>query len=181
MKYLEDRKDLEIETRLSRLGRAPAEQSGMVNMPVCRGSTIVSDEARKQSDPTGNCGRFGSSLSRARELAVANWRAAIARSCFRRGFLPARICFSAFLSAGDHVLISDGVYTRQDIRGRGTLKPSGHRAILLSNAAFRAFSENHPEYPGHLSGITFVPHVSGGGRVGPNNDDALIAELSKRA
>lgn len=158
MKYLEDRKDLEIETRLSCLGRAPAEHSGMVNMPVCRGSTIVSDEARKQSDPTGNYGRFGSPLSRARELAVCELEGGYRSLLLPSGLSACTHSLLGALSAGDHVLISDGVYTRQDIRGRGTLKPSGHRAILLSNAAFRA-SENHPEYPGHLSGITFVPHV----------------------
>lgn len=109
MKYLEDRKDLEIETRLSRLGRAPAEHSGMVNMPVCRGSTIVSDEARKQSDPTGNYGRFGSPLSRARELAVC-----VLKGGYRSLLLPSGLsaCTHSLLgalSAGDHVLIR--VYT----------------------------------------------------------------------
>lgn len=114
MKYLEDRKDLEIETRLSRLGRAPAEHSGMVNMPVCRGPTIVSEEeyeARKQSDPTGNYGRFGSPLSRARELAVCELEGG-----YRSLLCPSELsaCTHSLLgalSAGDHVLISDGVYT----------------------------------------------------------------------
>lgn len=112
MKYLEDRKDLEIETWLSRLGRAPAEHSGMVNMPVCRGSTIVSEEeyeARKQSDPTGNYGRFGSPLSR--ELAVCELEGGYRSLLFPAGLSACTHSLLGALSAGDHVLISDGVYT----------------------------------------------------------------------
>ncbi|WP_426441083.1 PLP-dependent transferase [Bradyrhizobium genosp. P] len=115
MKYLEDSKDRDIETRLSRLGRASADHSGMVNMPVYRGSTIVSEileeyESRRQSDPTANYGRFGSPLSRALELAVCELEGGYRSLLFPSGGLSA--CTHSLLgvlSAGDHVLISDGV------------------------------------------------------------------------
>lgn len=163
MKYLEDRKDLEIETRLSRLGRAPAEHSGMVNMPVCRGSTIVSEEEYESAKAERSDGQL-----RPLWLAsVPRTRACHLRTGGRLSLAPVSVgalCLHAFASRRSERRRPRpdqrrGLYTRQDIRGRGTLKTSGHRAILLSNAAFRAFSENHPEYPGHLSGITFVPHV----------------------
>lgn len=116
MKYLEDSKDLDIETRLSRLGRAPAEHSGMVNMPVYRGSTIVSEtleeyESRKESDPTSNYGRFGSPLSRALELAVCELEGGYRSILFPSGLSACTHSLLGILSAGDHVLISDGVYT----------------------------------------------------------------------
>lgn len=108
MKYPEDREDLEIETRLSRLGRAPAAHSGMVNMPVYRGSTIVSDEARNQSDPTGQLGRFGSPLSRARELAVCELEGGCRSRLLPSGLSACMHSLLGALSAGNHVLISDG-------------------------------------------------------------------------
>lgn len=111
MKYLEDSKDLDIETRLSRLGRAPAEHSGMVNMPVYRGSTIVSEtleeyESRRQSDPTANYGRFGSPLSRALELAVCELEGGYRSLLFQSGLSACTHSLLGVLRAGDHVLIS---------------------------------------------------------------------------
>ena len=70
------KKSFEIDTRLAHAGRAPAEHGGMVNVPVYRGSTILSDtleewESKKGPDnPMANYGRFGSPLSRSLESAV---------------------------------------------------------------------------------------------------------------
>lgn len=140
MKYREDRKDLEIETRLSRLGRAPAGHSGMVNMPVCRGSTIVSDEARKQSDPTGNYGRFGSPLSRARELAVCELEGGYRSLLLPAGLSACTHSLLGALSAGAHVLISDGVYT--------PVRTSADEVLSSLQATVQYFS---PTLPSELS------------------------------
>src|SRR5690606_1477756 len=63
-------------TRLVHMGRAPSEHAGMVNVPVYRGSTILSEtleewDARKTvENPMASYGRFGTPLTRAFEEAV---------------------------------------------------------------------------------------------------------------
>ena len=106
----------EIDTQLSHLGRAPAEHAGMVNVPVYRGSTILSEtledwESRKRDDnPMANYGRFGSPLSRALESAICELEGGYRSILFPSGLSACTHALLGVLKAGDHLLISDSVY-----------------------------------------------------------------------
>ncbi|WP_426441341.1 cystathionine beta-lyase [Bradyrhizobium genosp. P] len=115
MKHLDDSGSLKTETRLSHLGRSPAKHAGMVNVPIYRGSTILSETleeygSRMQDDPTANYGRFGSPLSRALEAAVCELEGGYRSILFPSGLSACAHSLLGVLKAGDHVLISDGVY-----------------------------------------------------------------------
>ena len=105
-----------IDTRLSHLGRAPAEHAGMVNVPIYRGSTILSEtledwESRKRDDnPMANYGRFGSPLSRALESAICELEGGYRSILFPSGLSACTHALLGVLKAGDHLLISDSVY-----------------------------------------------------------------------
>ncbi|HZK77649.1 MAG TPA: cystathionine beta-lyase, partial [Gemmatimonadaceae bacterium] len=106
----------EIDTQLSHLGRAPAEHAGMVNVPIYRGSTILSEtledwESRKRDDnPMANYGRFGSPLSRALETAICELEGGHRSILFPSGLSACTHTLLGVLKAGDHLLISDSVY-----------------------------------------------------------------------
>ena len=106
----------EIDTQLSHLGRAPAEHAGMVNVPIYRGSTILSEtledwESRKRDDnPMANYGRFGSPLSRALETAICELEGGYRSILFPSGLSACTHALLGVLKAGDHLLISDSVY-----------------------------------------------------------------------
>ncbi len=103
-------------TQVTRLGRAPSEHSGMVNVPVYRGSTIVAGsleewESRKTpANPMASYGRFGSPLTRSLEDAMAQLEGGHRAILFPSGLSACTHALMAFLSAGDHLLISDSVY-----------------------------------------------------------------------
>ncbi|WP_082813810.1 cystathionine beta-lyase [Bradyrhizobium sp. DOA1] len=114
MKYLQDEKDVrDTETLLCRLGRAPAEHAGMVNVPIYRGSTIISEtleewDIRNKDNPS--YGRFGTPLSRALETAICKLEGGYRSILFPSGQSACSHSLLACLKAGDSVLISDGVY-----------------------------------------------------------------------
>ncbi|MGY8684588.1 cystathionine beta-lyase [Bradyrhizobium sp. UFLA05-153] len=114
MKDLNDNKVVrDTETLLCHLGRAPAEHAGMVNVPIYRGSTIVSEtledwDARNKDHPS--YGRFGTPLSRALEAAVCKLEGGFRSILFPSGQSACTHSLLACLKAGDDVLISDGVY-----------------------------------------------------------------------
>ncbi|MBO4228511.1 cystathionine beta-lyase [Bradyrhizobium neotropicale] len=104
----------QTETQLSHLGREPAKHAGMVNVPIYRGSTILSEtleewESRKR-DPTLTYGRFGSPLSRALETAVCELEGGYRSILFPSGLSACAHSLLGVLKAGDHLLISDSVY-----------------------------------------------------------------------
>lgn len=117
MNWLNARKILlETDTQLSHLGRAPAEHAGMVNVPIYRGSTILSEtleewESRKREDnPMASYGRFGSPLSRALEEAVCELEGGFRSILFPSGLSACTHGLLGLLQAGDHLLMSDSVY-----------------------------------------------------------------------
>ncbi|MCK1516136.1 cystathionine beta-lyase [Bradyrhizobium sp. 190] len=109
-----DKRLPEPNTQLSHLGRAPAEHAGMVNVPVYRGSTIVSENLeewdRRKQNPVTNYGRFGSPLSRALEAAICELEGGYRSILFPSGLSACSHALLGILKAGDHVLICDNVY-----------------------------------------------------------------------
>jgi len=103
-------------TRLVHMGRAPSEHAGMVNVPVYRGSTILSEtleewDARKTvENPMASYGRFGTPLTRAFEEAVCELEGGHRSIVFPSGLSACTHALLSLLQAGDHVLLSDSVY-----------------------------------------------------------------------
>ncbi|KRQ09652.1 cystathionine beta-lyase [Bradyrhizobium manausense] len=114
MKDLNDDKNLrDTETLLCHLGRAPAEHAGMVNVPIYRGSTIISETLEEWDDrnkDNPSYGRFGSPLSRALEAAICKLEGGFRSILFPSGQSACTHSLLACVKAGDAVLISDGVY-----------------------------------------------------------------------
>lgn len=104
------------ETLLAHLGRNPREHAGLVNVPVCRGSTILADtleewESKKTGDnPMANYGRFGSPLSRAFESAVCALEGGHRSIVFPSGLSACTHALLGLVKTGDHVLLADSVY-----------------------------------------------------------------------
>lgn len=104
------------QTRLVHAGRHPAEQHGAVNPPVYHVSTITypSVEALERGARAPfegvKYGRFGTPTTFALEEAVAEVEGG--RRCVATSSGLAAICgaLTAFLSAGDHLLVADTVY-----------------------------------------------------------------------
>lgn len=109
------------DTRLVHTGRTPEAFGGLVNTPVCRGSTILANnleewEARKQpSNPMASYGRFGTATTRAFEQAMAELDGGHASIVFPSGLAACTHTIMALARPGDHVLLTDSVYgpTRQ--------------------------------------------------------------------
>lgn len=105
-----------VETSLVHVGRNPAAHAGLVNMPIHRGSTILSTsldewESRKTPDnPMASYGRFGTPTTRALEEAVCELEGGHRSIVFPSGLAGCVHALMAFLRTGDHVLISDSVY-----------------------------------------------------------------------
>lgn len=106
----------QMDTLLTHLGRAPAEHAGMVNVPVYRGSTILSEtleewDAKKVGgNPMASYGRFGSPLTRALEDAVCALEGGHQSALFPSGLSACTHTLMGLVKAGDHILIADCVY-----------------------------------------------------------------------
>jgi len=109
------------DTLLVHAGRTPEAFGGLVNTPVCRGSTILSStleewESRKlPHNPMASYGRFGTATTRAFEQALAQLEGGHASIVFPSGLAACTHTILAIARPGDHVLMSDSVYgpTRQ--------------------------------------------------------------------
>lgn len=109
------------DTLLVRTGRDSDAFGGLVNTPVCRGSTLLANsleewESRKQPDnPMASYGRFGNATSRAFESAMAELEGGHASIVFPSGLAACTHAILAVVRPGDHVLMTDSVYgpTRQ--------------------------------------------------------------------
>lgn len=102
-------------------GRNPGAFGGLVNIPACRGSTILAPnleewEARKQpANAMASYGRLGTATTRAFEAAIAELEGGHASIVFPSGLAACTHAIFAVTKPGDHVLITDSVYgpTRQ--------------------------------------------------------------------
>jgi cystathionine beta-lyase, bacterial len=107
------------ETKLVHSGRHPERFEGAVNPPVFHASTILSpsleDWERKIEDrareiPGTYYGRGGTPTTRSLEDALAELEGAHRCVVFPSGLAACTGALLAYLSAGDHVLLSDSVY-----------------------------------------------------------------------
>lgn len=104
------------DTRLVHAGRDPAAQSGAVNPPVYRASTITFSSvdalraASRQPFEGMYYGRVGTPTTFALEEAVAELEGAYRAVSCSSGLAAIDIALMAFVKAGDHILVSDSVY-----------------------------------------------------------------------
>lgn len=106
----------QISTILTHAGRAPKSFSGAVNIPPFRASTILFDSLEAMED-VGNYplsgvryGRAGNPSSQAFEQVMAECSGYDHAVSTGSGVSAITVALSAFLSAGDRILITDNVY-----------------------------------------------------------------------
>ncbi|MEJ8846979.1 cystathionine beta-lyase [Variovorax rhizosphaerae] len=111
----------EVDTRLVHAGRDPSAFGGLVNIPICRGSTILSTsleewiERKQPGNPMASYGRFGTATTRAFEAAISELEGGRAAIVYPSGLAACTNALLCLTRPGDHVLITDSVYgpTRQ--------------------------------------------------------------------
>ncbi|NNA00261.1 cystathionine beta-lyase [Pseudomonas lundensis] len=97
-------------------GRDSEAYGGLINTPVFRGSTVLAKDfnsweaSKKDGNPYANYGRFGTPTTRAFEDAMAGLEGGHASLVFPSGLAACVHALLAFVSAGDHVLITDNIY-----------------------------------------------------------------------
>ena len=105
------------DTLLTHAGRDPARYDGMVNTPVFRTSTVIhpnlaSYETRPpEGSKTVRYGRYGTPTTFALEDAVAQMEGGFRAAAVPSGLAAIAAALTAFLKPGDHLLISDSVYS----------------------------------------------------------------------
>ena len=122
------------ETLIVRAGRHPHEHHGAVNPPVYHASTILADSLadyeqksreRVADKPGTYYGRFGTPTTLALEEAVAALEGGYKSHVYPSGLAACSGALLAFLSAGDHVLMTDSVYGPTRFLAGGLLKRFG--------------------------------------------------------
>lgn len=104
------------DTHCIHAGRTPEQFGGLVNTPVFRGSTVLAEsfdawQSNKQAgNPYANYGRFGTPTTRSFETAIAELEGGAHTLVFPSGLSACTHSLLAFVSAGDHVLITDNIY-----------------------------------------------------------------------
>lgn len=103
-------------TTLLHCGRDSQRFDGLVNVPVCRGSTLLAESfdawerARQGGNPYAHYGRFGTATTHAFERAINELEGGHGSRVFPSGLSACTHALLAFLSSGDHALFSDSVY-----------------------------------------------------------------------
>ncbi|WP_454005641.1 cystathionine beta-lyase [Alcaligenes sp. Marseille-Q7550] len=104
------------DTRLTHLGRDAAVSNGFVNVPVCRGSTILADtleqwtERKEPDNPYASYGRFTNPTLQTLAQAVAELEGGHRAWLFPSGLAACSHALLGVLEQGDHVLLPDSVY-----------------------------------------------------------------------
>lgn len=124
-------------TQLIRAGRQKSLDTGFVNPPICRGSTVLAPnlaawERLKQAQcadvPRSSVyGRFGSESHHTLQDAVAQLEEGYASLLYPSGLAAISTVLLSLLSAGDHVLVSDCAYNPTIGLLQGTLARYGVR------------------------------------------------------
>lgn len=109
-----------VDTFLSHGTRSPKEYGGTVNPPVCRASTIVFDNMQDMDerqraldrDEAGVMwyGRKGTPTTFALQESIARLEGGYRTLLASSGLAACTAALSAFVRAGDHILMSDSVY-----------------------------------------------------------------------
>lgn len=134
------------ETLIIRAGRHPHDNHGAVNPPVYHASTILADSLadyehksreRVADKPGTYYGRFGTPTTLALEEAVAALEGGYKSHVYPSGLAACSGALLAFLSAGDHLLITDSVYGPTRFLAQGLLKRFGVTATFYDPLAGR--------------------------------------------
>lgn len=119
------------ETTIVHSGRHPEQYQGAVNPPVFHASTILSESVeayrRKRKDwlqdlPVTYYGRCGTPTTDALQEAIATLEGGYHCVLYPSGLAACAGALLAFLSSGDHLLMSDSVYGPTRNLARGLLK-----------------------------------------------------------
>lgn len=103
---------LGIETELVVAGRDPGRFDGFVNVPVVRGSTVLSPTVADMEGHTGrySYGRRGSPTLEGLETALTKLEGGAGVALTPSGLSAVSLALLAVLDAGDHLLMVDSVY-----------------------------------------------------------------------
>jgi len=104
--------DTRPETKVVHLGREPFEQHGFVNPPVYRGSTVLYktlDAIKSRTQPY-TYGRRATPTTRALEDAITELEGGATTILTSSGLGAVSTALLAFVSAGDHILVTDSAY-----------------------------------------------------------------------
>jgi len=135
------------ETTVVHSGLHPERHHGAVNPPVFHASTILSETVaefrrRRQSwileQPGTYYGRFGTPTIEALQEAIAALEGGHRSVVYPSGLAACAGALLAFLSAGDHLLMSDTVYGPTRIFANGFLKRFGVSTTFFDPLAGRA-------------------------------------------
>ncbi len=100
------------DTRLAHGGRDPARHHGFANTPIYRGSTVLYPTlaSLEANDQDYSYGRLGTPTVQALESTLAELEGGHATLLTPSGLSAVSAALLAFVSAGDHILVSDSVY-----------------------------------------------------------------------
>ena len=169
------RKDAKRNTKLAHSGSHPSDQSGIVNPPIYRASTVdygtVAQMQTLRKNPNDNFvyGRIGTPTSKAFEEAVAALEGAERTIAVGSGLAAISAAMLAFLNAGDHILVCDNAYSPTRNLSENFLKRFGVETTyydpLQGSAISNLFQTNtkviYTESPGsHTFEIQDIPAIT---------------------
>ena len=99
-------------TRLLHTGRDPSLQYGFVNTPIVRGSTVVYPDydTLNSREVLYSYGRQGTPTTRGLEKVIADIEGGVNTVLPPSGLSALTCALTAFVEAGDHILVTDSVY-----------------------------------------------------------------------
>jgi cystathionine beta-lyase len=105
-------KNFKSRTKLVHAGRAPSEQSGFVNTPIYRGSTVLFPtlDALVHRRMPFTYGTQGSPTTQSLETAWTDLSGAAGTVIVPTGLAAIAVALLAAVKTGDHILVSDSVY-----------------------------------------------------------------------
>ena len=169
------RKDAKRNTMLTHSGSHPSDQSGIVNPPIYRASTVDYGTVAKmgvlRKNPNDNFvyGRIGTPTSKAFEEAVASLEGAERTIAVGSGLAAISAAMLAFVKTGDHILVCDNAYSPTRNLSEKFLKRFGVETTyydpLIGSAIYKLFQPNtkviYTESPGsHTFEIQDIPAIA---------------------
>ena len=140
-------------TDVINLGRTPHRFDGLVNTPVYRGSTILvnSFEEWEQHKQNGggyrHYGRYGAATTKSFESAINTLEGGAGCLVFPSGLSACTHTLTAFVQAGDHVLMADNVYGPTRSFADQILPRMGVEVEYFNPCDLAAFAQNYKPKP----------------------------------